>query len=339
MRAQKRKSRSRRSGDNGTYWISYSDMMASLLLVFIMAICLCIYQYYSLLEIKTKELGEQQQKLDAAQITLAEKETDLETARVELMGKEEELSAIQIQLDAQESELNAAQVKLNEQEAQNQELLVQLVLKEANLADQQNRIDAMQVALSDRESKLAEYQVKLEDMLGVRTEIVRELSDELSAARISAKVDENTGDIILDSTLMFEVNSSNLLEEGLRQLDRLIPVYLSVLMREEYRDYVAEIIIEGHTDSTGSYERNLELSQERALGVAMYCLNMDTLNAQQKEQLKMIITAQGRSNSDPVYDAYGNEDQQRSRRVEIKFRLKDAEMIQQMNNILSSMEQ
>ncbi len=338
MRAQKGKGRARRTGDNGAYWISYSDMMASLLLVFIMAVCLCIYQYYNLLETKTKELGEQQAALDAAQLTLTQQQTDLETTRVELMGKEEELAAIQIQLDTQATELSAAQLKLNEQETQNQTLLAQIVLKEADLADQQNKIAAMQIVLAAQEQELAGYQLQLADILGVRTKIVKELSDALSAARISAKVDENTGDIVLDSSLMFEVNSSDLLQEGYAQLNRLIPVYLSVLMRDEYKDYVAEIIIEGHTDSTGSYERNLELSQERALNVAMYCLDMNTLTAQQKEKLKDIIVAQGRSNSNPIYDAYGNEDQQRSRRVEIKFRLKDAEMIQQMNSILSSME-
>ena len=148
MRAQRGRGRARSSGDGGTYWISYSDMMASLLLVFIMAVCLCIYQYYSLLETKTKELGEQQTKLDAAQITLAEKEKDLETTRVELMGKEEEMAAIQIQLDAQQAELYAAQLKLNEQETQNNNLLAQIVLKEADLADQQNKIAAMQVVLT-----------------------------------------------------------------------------------------------------------------------------------------------------------------------------------------------
>ena len=338
MRTQKGKGRARKTGDNGSYWISYSDMMASLLLVFIMAICLCIYQYYNLLEIKTKELGEQQAALDAAQLTLVQQQTDLETTRVELMGKEEELAAIQIQLDTQASALSAAQLKLNEQETQNNALLAQIVLKEADLADQQNKIAAMQIVLAAQEQELASYQLKLQDILGVRTKIVKELSDALSKARISAKVDPNTGDIVLDSTLMFEVNSSDLSPEGYAQLNRLIPVYLGVLMSEQYKDYVAEIIVEGHTDSTGSYERNLELSQERALNVAMYCLNMNTLTSQQKTQLKNIITAQGRSNSNPVYDVNGKEDQQRSRRVEIKFRLKDAEMIQQMNHILSTME-
>ena len=217
-------------------------------------------------------------------------------------------------------------------------LLAQIVLKEADLADQQNRIDALQLVLANQEKELSDYQAQIADILGVRTRIVQELSAQLASARISATVDEKTGDIVLDSSLMFETGSSTLKAEGLAQLNRLIPVYLGVLLQDEYRDYVAEIIIEGHTDSTGSYEHNLELSQNRALNVAKYCLNMGTLTQTQKTRLKAIITAQGRSFSDPVYDENGVEDQERSRRVEIKFRLKDAEMIQRMNSILSSME-
>ena len=327
-------SRAHRGGDGGTHWISYSDMMCSLLLMFILAITLCIYLYYTLLD----QVGEQQAQLEAAQITLSQKEKDLETTRVELMGKEEDLAAIQIQLDTKEQDLNAAQVKLSEREAENERLLAQIVLKEADLADQQNRIDALQLVLANQEKELSDYQAQIADILGVRTRIVQELSAQLASARISATVDEKTGDIVLDSSLMFETGSSTLKAEGLAQLNRLIPVYLGVLLQDEYRDYVAEIIIEGHTDSTGSYEHNLELSQNRALNVAKYCLNMGTLTQTQKTRLKSIITAQGRSFSDPVYDENGVEDQERSRRVEIKFRLKDAEMIQRMNSILSSME-
>ena len=324
-------SRAHRGGDGGTHWISYSDMMCSLLLMFILAITLCIYHYYTLLD----QVGEQQAQLEAAQITLSQKEKDLETTRVELMGKEEDLAAIQIQLDTKEQDLNAAQVKLSEREAENERLLAQIVLKEADL---QNRIDALQLVLANQEKELSDYQAQIADILGVRTRIVQELSAQLASARISATVDEKTGDIVLDSSLMFETGSSTLKAEGLAQLNRLIPVYLGVLLQDEYRDYVAEIIIEGHTDSTGSYEHNLELSQNRALNVAKYCLNMGTLTQTQKTRLKSIITAQGRSFSDPVYDENGVEDQERSRRVEIKFRLKDAEMIQRMNSILSSME-
>ena len=52
----------------------------------------------------------------------------------------------------------------------------------------------------------------------------------------------------------------------------VLPKYCSVLLRDDYREYVSEIIIEGHTDTNGSYIYNLELSQQRTFSVAKYCL-------------------------------------------------------------------
>ena len=109
---RKRSGRGPRAGDNGSHWISYSDMMASLLMVFVLAVVYSVYQYYSMLEIKTRQLNEQQAELDRATITLVQREEELEAANVTLMGKQEELAAIQIQLDQQESDLHAAQSAL-----------------------------------------------------------------------------------------------------------------------------------------------------------------------------------------------------------------------------------
>ena len=74
-----------------------------------------------------------------------------------------------------------------------------------------------------------------------------------------------------------------------------------MLLSDEFRSYVAEIIIEGHTDSNGTYLHNLQLSQERALSVANYVLGdsfmSDTLglNASAKKTLLGLVTASGRS--------------------------------------------
>ena len=46
-----------RGADSGAHWISYSDMMASLMLVFILAVCYSVYQYYNMLAIKTNQLN------------------------------------------------------------------------------------------------------------------------------------------------------------------------------------------------------------------------------------------------------------------------------------------
>ena len=48
-----------------------------------------------------------------------------------------------------------------------------------------------------------------------------------------------------------------------------------------------------------------------------------------------ILTAKGRSYADLIY-VNGVEDSEASRRVEFKFSLKDAEMIEEMNRILSA---
>ena len=135
--------------------------------------------------------------------------------------------------------------------------------------------------------------------------------------------------------MFFEVNSFTIKQSGQELLNRFLPVYLGVLMQDEYKDYVAEIIIEGHTDSTGTYLSNLKLSQNRALAVAEYCLQMNTLSAQMKQKLQDILTATGKSYSDPVL-VNGVEDKEASRRVEFKFRLMDTQMLEQMNEILSA---
>ena len=98
---------------------------------------------------------------------------------------------------------------------------------------------------------------------------------------------------------------------------------------------MGEIIIEGHTDTAGTYINNLKLSQDRALNVATFCLEMPGLTRVQTLKLQEMLTAKGRSYSDPVYYADGTVNMDASRRVEFKFRLKDAEMIAEMNRILS----
>lgn len=306
--------------DIGSYWISFSDMLSSLLLVFILALMVSIYQYYTVLQIKTRELEAQRAELDRTQIVLAQKEEDLQTAQAELMGKEEEVASIQIQLQQQEEELNAAQTALKTQQDEQALLQLQLIAQESSLNE-------MQLAMNQQ-------QLQIDELLGVRTKIIQDLSLAFARSNLGVKVNEDTGDIMLDSTLLFQTGEDVLLPAGQAQLAQLIPVYLSVLLRPEYEAYVAEIVIEGHTDSRGSYLSNLQLSQDRALGVATYCLEMPGLLPQQQSKLQGILTAKGRSYSDRIFFPDGTENMDASRRVEIQFRLKDSEMIQKMNDIL-----
>ncbi|QUA53526.1 OmpA family protein [Aristaeella lactis] len=306
----------RGSGGTGASWISYSDMMAALLLIFVLILTYSLYQYFTMLEAKTKELNAQQLVLDQQTI-------DLQLAKDELDDKEARLVIIQ-------GDLDDLKVKLEDQEKTLSDLQIVLSSKEADL-------EAATIQLQEQKDLLNAQALRIDKLIGIRSTMIQDLSNSLSAANLKAAVDPNTGDIMLDSAVFFETGSSEIRQEGKDLLDRFIPVYLDVLLRDQYSDYLGEIIIEGHTDSKGSYESNLKLSQNRALQVALYCLKMPSLTGEQKAQLQKILTAKGRSYADLIY-VDGIEDADASRRVEFKFSLKDSEMIAEMNRILSGSE-
>ena len=303
----------RGSSGTGASWISYSDMMAALLLIFVLILTYSLYQYFTMLETKTKELNDQQIILDQQSI-------DLQLARDELDQKEATLVIIQGSLDE-------LKLKLDDQE----KTLAQLQIV---LSDKEAELEQATIRLQEQKDLLNAQALRIDNLIGIRTTMIQDLSTSLSAANLKAVVDPATGDIMLDSAVFFETGSSEIRQEGKELLDRFVPVYLDVLMRDEYADYLGEIIIEGHTDSKGSYESNLKLSQDRALQVALYCLRMPSLTPARKAQLQKILTAKGRSYADLIY-VDGVEDPEASRRVEFKFSLKDAEMIEEMNRILS----
>ena len=114
------------------------------------------------------------------------------------------------------------------------------------------------------------------------------------------------------------------------------PVIIDV--QDDYMKYLAEIIIDGYTDTDGDYSYNLQLSQQRSLAVAQYLLDIqgNFLDATQSQNLEKYLTVNGHSMANPVLDANGNVDKDASRRVEVKFRLKDEEMIDELNQLLSS---
>jgi chemotaxis protein MotB len=307
----------RRAGrvDAGAAWISYSDMMAALLLVFVLVLTYSVYQYFDMLESKTAELNTQQSQL---------------------LSKQNDLNSALTAIDEQKGLLNVQSDTLNAQEATIAAANAELQQKESALATAQNQLDSAQAQLQTQQTTLQTQQQKLEDLVGVRTKIIRDLSTALSSANLKASVDANTGDIMLESSVFFDVGKFDIKQSGQDLLNQFIPLYLSVLLSDDNKDYLGEIIIEGHTDTQGTYLSNLELSQQRALSVAAYCLQMPGLTAQQQELLRQLLTAKGRSYSDPVYAADGTVDMVSSRQVEFKFRLKDSEMIDEMRAILSA---
>ena len=303
-----RRSKRARRGDSGSFWISYSDMMAGMLFTFALILFMSVYQLVDLQQKKTIELETKEAQLSTQQSLLI-------TQEAELKDKEELLATTTLMLQQQQAELEENRTALNS--------------AQQSLSLQQSKIDE-QAAL------LAAQQTEIDKLIGLRSRIIEELRNELSSAGLDAVVDKNTGAIAFTGAVLFDVNRNELKESGKLLLNEFIPVYIRTLMSKENEGYVGEIIIEGHTDTDGSYLHNLALSQERALAVATYCLSgeLTGLSSGEKQMLQNIMTANGRSFSDPVYAPDGSVDKEASRRVVFKFRMKDSEMIDQMSEIL-----
>lgn len=200
----------------------------------------------------------------------------------------------------------------------------------------EEELEEQQEIIRQQEELLAEQQEELDRIIGIRSDLIADLRDEFSDSELDVIVDAQTGAITFDASVLFDVGNSELKEEGKQFLRSFIPRYCSVLLQPEYEDYVSEIIIEGHTDTNGTYLYNLELSQQRAFSVATFCLTENTgvLSTSEIDLLRSILTANGRSYSNPIYNEDGTVNMSASRRVEFKFRLKDEEMIDEMVDIL-----
>lgn len=351
--ARIRNRRGAQTSNSGASWISYSDMMAALLLVFVLILCVSMYQYFTMLETKTAELDAQQKIVAQQQLTLDSQTLQLASQQVTLDKQASDIAIIQVQLDDQAKELANAYIILGDKQTELEEAQLSLEQAQSDLADREQTLIILQAdldsqklalvdanrVLQDQQAAMAAQAEKIDTLIGIRPRIITDLSSALSNANLRATVDASSGDIVLDSSVLFDTGSYEIRAEGKALLNRFVPIYLNVLLREEYSDYLGEIIIEGHTDSTGNFYNNLKLSNDRALAVATYILQMPGLTAQQRELLQGgLLMTTGRGQSKPILDEYGNEDKDASRRVEFHFSLKDSEMIEQMNQLLQQSE-
>ncbi len=159
----------------------------------------------------------------------------------------------------------------------------------------------------------------------------QELAAKLKEAKIDAEIDRLTGNVKISNLELFELNSYTLSPKGKEYLDKFIPIYLDTIYSKEIlRDNIADIVIQGHTDSQSfaglktkdeQFAKNMELSLLRANAVAQYAILKTNYDKENSEKLRKMLVVEGKSFSDPVI-VDGKEDYNKSRRVELKLRVK-----------------
>ena len=302
-------------GNGFNVWRSYSDMMAGVLLLFVLIMCVTLFQ-------AQKSYNESLQERDE-KIAMQEQYTQ------KLLDKQNAIDEKDETLQNQDEQLKTQDEKLAEQQKQLEALA-------AKLKEQESTLNAQQTALDEKTAQLKDQQAQIDQIIGVKADVIEALKNEFSKNNINVDIDAQTGALTLEASVMFDYDQAELTDSGKQALEQILPIYCKVLLQDDYKDYLAEIIIDGYTDTDGDYSYNLELSQKRSLAVAQYLLDIksDFLKDSQVQELKDCLTVNGHSMSDPVLDADGNVDKDASRRVEVKFRLKDEEMIQELNKIM-----
>ena len=113
--------------------------------------------------------------------------------------------------------------------------------------------------------------------------------------------------ITFNSGLLFDVNKATLRDASKAELTKLAQIL------NKYPD--TNILVEGHTDNTGSEEYNLELSRQRAQSVENYLasLNVDPTR----------FTIMGYGESQPVATNDTAEGRQQNRRVDLAIMAND----------------
>lgn len=165
----------------------------------------------------------------------------------------------------------------------------------------------------------------------VQMEVSQKINSELQKANIQADIDKMSGDLKISDVELFELNSYVLSDNGKKLLDKLAPIYInSIFADKELAEQIQYIVVQGHTDSQmfagvtskdEQFLRNMDLSLKRANAVTEYMFKTHYDKAY-ADKLRKIVVVEGKSYNEPVL-VNGKEDYDKSRRVELKLKVKD----------------
>ena len=390
------KEKNKNNSESSNFWISYADLMAGLLFVFILLIGSIMVKSTTLRNIlhdKETILDKQKDALTEQEEVLDEQSDNLIDLSQNIAVKTDEITKLRNLLAQREASLeqtnkdlvlskDGLKLKNNELENLNQLLLAQntkidnysnhIVLLQ-NMTEEQNAtINSSQTQLHDYKNKvillsnnltkqneslkmneekllklvqaldnkqtkydkllenLQAQKAKIKSLTGIKLKVISELKASLGK---KINIDKKSGSLRLASNILFDKGSATLKNGAKKELKANFIEYVNALISNpNIKKHLDKIIIEGHSDSDGSYLYNLDLSQKRAFAVMHYLL---TLNYIKQHNIKEKLVASGRSYLDSI-KVNGIEDKDASRRIEIKFRLKNEDAMYEIERILDA---
>ena len=269
---------------------------------------------YASLKQENRKLSRDNEKLmswqNEAKNELKELKTDYEAAVAERDKLRADYNATKSNLDALKASYTALEKNSSDAIARNsqknRELLADLEAKEQALAAENARLQKLNKALEERSNRIAE----LENVIASKDAAMTQLKNAISRALTDFEgkgltVEQRGGKVYvsMENKLLFESGSWAVGTDGQTAVRSLGNVLA------ENQDIA--VLIEGHTDNTGSDELNVELSKSRA-GVVMNYLIDQGVD-------KKRLASKGFGGSMPVADNRDEETRQLNRRVEFRI--------------------
>ncbi|MBZ7940594.1 MULTISPECIES: OmpA family protein [Campylobacter] len=306
--------------EDNNFWIAYADLMAGLLFVFILLIGAIVVKYV-LTQSDLKEIKD----------SLTKQEARLEESKQELKNKEAIVFKLSSDLNNASSALDLAKLQKAELEANitnykqlSQDLNSTLDNKDKQILILLGQLEKKDEELASLKEEFNQAKEKIQNLGLMRENLSKELQKKLDN---NITINDKTGAISLPAEVLFDKDSYVLKNEAKAKLRKILSEYFDAIMNDpKILSNIENIIIEGHTDSDGSYIYNLDLSQKRAYEVMNFIYSF-----YKDPRLQKLLMASGRSFSDPIM-SNGVEDKDKSRRIEIKFSIKNDNALKDVEN-------
>jgi outer membrane protein OmpA-like peptidoglycan-associated protein len=176
--------------------------------------------------------------------------------------------------------------------------------------------NAQQEGVTMRNSMLVEVQKELKSFLAGGIEVSSDPKDPLGLLVL-----------VPEDLLAFPLDRSDISPNGETFLKAFVPRLARTICSARFASEIHSIIVEGHTDSSGTDEHNWDLSQRRSLSVVRTSLavlqTQDT--AAERTAFLRLLSASGRGSSDLVSGPTGQENAAMSRRVVFKIKVRSIE--------------
>lgn len=233
--------------------------------------------------------------------------------------------------------LNSAQLGIDETREK-------LVTATQDVEETQAKLAAAEQHIEETQAQLAAAQERTET---TRNQMLEALEKALASfAKQGVKVESDPRDplgllvLVPEGLLEFALKRAEIPPGGREFLRAFMPRLASTACADTFKEEITSIVVEGHTDSSGSDELNLPLSQARSMAVIREILPI--LNAAEQDGQAVrglrpcvvgLLSASGRGSVEPIRDDAGHEVPERSRRVVFKIRVRSLEQRQFLHEL------